>query len=253
MVTAIGVDLAWQGGKNASGLALACGDSNGAEVVELRTETGMDAIVATIQDWSRLDETVVVAIDAPLIIRNETGQRPCEREISKRFGRKHGGAHSTNRSKYPNATSVRLVTELEGIGFRHSPEDLFRRTGRWIFEVYPHPAMINLFELDRVLAYKAKRKRSRETRDEAFRFLLDAMGGLASASPSLAPGAEGTAMISSDTSQLRGAALKAFEDKLDAWFCAYLALHAHAHGSERHEVVGDFQTGYIVLPTLSHR
>jgi predicted RNase H-like nuclease len=49
---------------------------------------------------------------------------------------------------------------------------------------------------------------------------------------------------------LRGQRLKDHEDALDAWFCAYLALHAWYWGAERNEVVGDFETGYIVLPMI---
>jgi predicted RNase H-like nuclease len=45
-----------------------------------------------------------------------------------------------------------------------------------------------------------------------------------------------------------GAALDRAEDELDAHLCAYVAAHLWAHGHARNRIVGDTETGYIVVP-----
>ena len=82
-----------------------------------------------------------------------------------------------------------------------------------------------------------------------FARLQSLLTALRDAEPALAPAAAGASLTAADLQSLRGTALKHHEDALDAWFCAYLALHTWYWGAEKTEVVGDFETGYIVLPT----
>jgi predicted RNase H-like nuclease len=42
---------------------------------------------------------------------------------------------------------------------------------------------------------------------------------------------------------------KPVEDKLDAFFCALIGYHHYLHGQGKSEVIGDRQTGFILLPT----
>jgi predicted RNase H-like nuclease len=49
---------------------------------------------------------------------------------------------------------------------------------------------------------------------------------------------------------VRGAALKEYEDKLDAVFCAYLAAHFWTWSYERNEMIGTREMGYIINPRL---
>jgi predicted RNase H-like nuclease len=51
-----------------------------------------------------------------------------------------------------------------------------------------------------------------------------------------------------DPSQLGTAALKRFEDALDALTCAYVALYRFIWGAARCPAVGDLKSGYIVTP-----
>ncbi len=58
---------------------------------------------------------------------------------------------------HPYANTGRdLVDALAGQGFRHDFQlgQARQRTGRWILEVYPHPAMVRLFRLERIIKYK---------------------------------------------------------------------------------------------------
>ena len=72
----VGVDLAWSE-RNPSGVAILSGGA-GRPLVYVRSEThvAIEEIAAQIR---ALDGPVWVAIDAPLVVRNETGQRPVDR------------------------------------------------------------------------------------------------------------------------------------------------------------------------------
>ncbi len=53
-------------------------------------------------------ENTIVAIDAPSIILNETGQRACETAVGKRYGNRHASCHTSNMTLY----LIRLVSLL---------------------------------------------------------------------------------------------------------------------------------------------
>src|SRR6266508_1853248 len=146
--TFIGVDLAWQGNKNHSGVAIAMETIGGAALTHVSSGlTSFEAVADFIDAYST--ENTVVAIDAPLVITNPTGCRRCERLVSKKFGARHASAHSTNLNRYPGGGPAALVEMLANRGFDHDLDlDRARKLdGRWIFEVYPHPAQVVLFDL----------------------------------------------------------------------------------------------------------
>lgn len=244
--TFVGIDFAWQSERNASGVAIARGEGTKASIVEVIPGLhGLNEIAALIERFATAN--TVVAVDAPLIIRNTTGRRPCESEISRRFGAMHASTHSSNLTLYPVPSTHELVRRLEHAGFRHHVGHERQGAGRWFFEVYPHPAHIILFELKSIIKYKAKSRRPRSLRMTEFARLHALLASLEHAEPALAPGAA-KSLMATDLDSLRGQRLKDHEDALDAWFCAYLAMHAWYWGAERNEVVGDFEAGYIVLP-----
>ena len=90
VTTFIGVDLAWRSSKNHSCVAVARGGKSGAELIHysvgIYTLRGVLDCVRAIST-----NNSVIAIDAPLIIKNQTGQRPCVKLIGMKFGRWFGG------------------------------------------------------------------------------------------------------------------------------------------------------------------
>jgi predicted RNase H-like nuclease len=77
----VGIDLAW-GPRARTGLAVV--DDAGRLV-----HSGAVRADDEIDEWLRtyVGDVVVAAVDAPLIVPNETGQRRCETEISRAFWR----------------------------------------------------------------------------------------------------------------------------------------------------------------------
>ena len=209
------------------------------------------ATLADVQAFIEAHETAdtTIAVDAPLIIRNETGRRPCEAEISRRFGKAHAGAHPSNRSLYPEAGSVQLALDLIARGYRHCPEPDAGRPGpgRWICEVYPHPAHVVLFERDRIIKYK--RGRVAERRRGLGRLRRGIRSTIFSDAGPFRFDAGLEQMFAEPLASVRGRALKRYEDRLDAILCAYVASQLRQWGWARSEMFGDTRSGYIVVPT----
>lgn len=244
--TFVGVDLAWAVAKNASGVAILRGDLEHIELETIRSDVvSIDEIASLVA--LHQTETTVVAIDAPLVVANETGQRPCETEIGRRFGRYGASCHSTNLAR-PNARNGGLLLHALGAnGFHHDfrLDGTLQRPGRWVFETYPHPAMVRIWELPQIIRYKKGRIAAKRAGLECLQRYL---ATLTQSGIGVHRTAEVTALLSADVGMLRGRALKRHEDSLDAFFCAFLAWHCWRWGVEGNEMIGEQQTGYIVVP-----
>ncbi len=235
----IGVDLAW-GRHNWTGLCLA---EDGRVMESHLARSDQDIL-----DWlrPRIGGPCLVGIDAPLILRNRTGSRPCEKTLNRCFRRFEAGCYPANTTRVP-LRAARLVAEL-GL----DPDPVFRPRSRVrrAVEVFPHVAHVALFGLPKTLKYKAKRGRPVDQRHREFRKLLGLLKTLARRDPRLdvttAP--RWAALERAVTTESSGASLDRGEDELDTYVCAYIAAHLWAHGSARNRIVGDTDTGYIVTP-----
>lgn len=237
-----GVDLAW-GQRNRTGLAVLDDAGRLLESAAVRTD---DEIVAFVDRHAT--DTVVGAVDAPLIVSNETGRRPCEALVGQYFGRFGAGAYPANRSNpnfSPQPRGARLAAEL---GWQMDPSAAPGIGRRVCIEVYPHPAMVSLFPLDYVIPYKIKSGRELPALKDAHRRLLDHLEATCGALLRLDDSTRWRALRSTAAGAARKSELKAIEDEIDAIFCAYLAwLWATDRGQM--VVFGDYATGYIVTPT----
>lgn len=246
MPTFIGIDLAWQSDKNHSGAAVLYGDRSG---VTLRTiATGLKSLRSTEEFiLANAEANTVIAIDAPLVIKNLNGQRPCETEISRRFSAADASAHTSNLRRFPNASSIRLTNNLASQGFRQCPDPHMQcLPGKWFFEVYPHPAHVVLFKRKKIIKYKKGPVASRRHGLMEFRRSLEHF--LSHAEPPLKSSDELQAFLQKPLESLCGNALKEYEDTLDAVFCAYLAAYFWVWSYDRNEMIGNPETGYIINP-----
>ena len=237
-----GVDLAWQPERNPSAVAL--GALHGPRL-SVDAVTGsllsLDEVMSAID---REGQPHGVAVDAALIIRNKTGQRACERDLNKDYRSRSAGCHPSNLTLYPDAASVKLGETLSTRGLKHHGQP----AKPWQIECYPHPAIIELFSLPERLRYKkgsVKHKRGGQIRLAQLIQERASDTGLA---------VEFTQSLASifdpeHIAALRGKALKANEDQLDAIVCLLIAAHYQA--SLPTTCYGDRETGYIVVPNGS--
>ncbi|MBP2456073.1 bifunctional ribonuclease/(p)ppGpp synthase [Mycolicibacterium lutetiense] len=234
----VGLDLAW-GEKNQTGVAVI--DASG-RVLHVGVAQDDDDIGAAIEPYISGD--CLVAIDAPLIVKNPTGHRPCERDLNRDFQRFDAGARPafTERPEFKHPRGARIASAL---GLDMDPSS---SSNRRAIEVYTHPASVVLFGLDKTLKYK---RGAFDDRQRELLRLMTFIEELDTATPRLRANrnvnwVELRKRIEAAT---RPGQLDRDEDPVDAMLCAYIALYWY-HRPEDVTIYGDFASGYILTPSL---
>jgi predicted RNase H-like nuclease/ppGpp synthetase/RelA/SpoT-type nucleotidyltranferase len=237
----VGLDLAW-GEKNKTGVAVV--DDDGV-LVEISAQTDDASILEAVKPF--VADDCVVGIDAPLIVTNPKGNRPCEAALNKDFAKFQAGAHPSNTGKPEFANGTRGGRLADELDLDLDPFSTRRRA----LEVYPHAASVALFELPRTLKYKHKKDRGFETLQSELLRLMDLIEGLEVAEVPLrvAGHDDWQRLRSSVEKATRKSELRRAEDPVDAVLCAYVALYAVRRPDDVTRY-GDVDTGYIVTPTL---
>lgn len=228
----VGIDLGWTTG--ATGLAAV--DDGGRLLASGRVQAD-DEIAAWIDELP--GPVAVVGVDAPLVVPNETGQRLPERLIGQAFGGFGASAHVSNKRRFGGLP--RAMRLAETFGWAVDPEAGTGNEATVCIEVYPHPAMVGLFELGYRLDYK-KGKDAR--RGPGFAELirhLESVEGLR------LPDYGRWAELKDAVAAPRPGDLDRVEDELDAMLCAHLAWLWH-HRRATLQVYGSLEDGYIVAP-----
>lgn len=230
----LGVDLGWFG--KPTGVASITWDGSNLRLKQAMRIEDPAALPAWMESEAGTG-SAVVGVDAPLVIRNPKGIRPCEVELNREFRRFHAGCHPANLGR-PFAPYVTAFSHcLASAGFQHGAEIQARKRARVQIEVHPHAASINLFSLDRIVKYKRGRREDRARELNRLRGLL--LNRLPKLNPPLS---------------LRlplvpkAGPLKPVEDQIDAVLCAYIAAYWWFWARERNTVYGYMDSGYIVVP-----
>jgi predicted RNase H-like nuclease len=182
----------------------------------------------------------VWVIDQATCVRNGWGCRPVERDLGMAIGKSFGFVpHSSNRlSKCwtPGAGIWNFLKVLQSKGYVEEPMSVPGATsGRFIFESYPHPAMLGLFDLDTILGYKVHKKEPAEwTRTVR---LIQSLASVEMPITNVA------SFVTADLAQSKSA-----EDMIDSLICAYTGAFWWRFGTERSTMIGDPATGRMVLP-----
>lgn len=230
----IGVDLAW-GDKKSDGVCFLEADRSSARVVGYDYPQGDDALVESVIRKTGKTDDVLLTIDAPLVMPNVTGTRPVDRLTHRMFHREHAACHPANLTKCPRPP--RVLRRLSALGIGVGWE--ITKGMRTATEVYPHPAMVRLFRLPRIIKYKKGRVGERRKEFKRLQRLMQKL--LGSHFPFLA-------LDRSSRDLLKQSWSKPVEDRLDAFFCALIGLWHWKHKGRRSEVIGDIDTGFILLP-----
>ncbi len=230
----IGVDLAW-GERNRTGIAVIDAEARLLHLASVVSDEQIDAELAPYVAGDCL-----VAVDAPLIVRNATGSRTAERELNRDFRAFEAGAHPSNTGKPEFSDGPRGGRLAKRLGL-----DLDPRSGRSrrALEVYPHPATVVLFQLNRTLKYKQKQGRGLDLLRTELLALMTHVEGIVTTD-------EAWAVLRRQVeTATRKSELRVVEDQVDAVICAFVGLFADRWPDRTH-IYGDFESGYIVTPTL---
>jgi predicted RNase H-like nuclease len=250
----IGIDIAWSE-RNLSGIAVI--DASGTAVRasgDIRTNQD-------ICDFAELGDgqDAVIAIDAPLIVKNADKQRPVERGLTQIFGLYEAAPYPANLSNpaFHEAGRIQqLARLLERLGFKQQTVVKKQQAQRVFLEIFPSPAQVILFPWAnhsghghcRPPRYKYKPKRSWIDTQCEWEIYRARLLSLRAKEPSLKFSIEVKNLLNVDSEGLTGVRYKILDDLLDGIFCAYLAYYFWHWGEERRWVVGDSDTGYVALP-----
>jgi predicted RNase H-like nuclease len=238
----IGIDLAWQSERNTTALAVGELHDGCLRITKIYDSlASLNDVTGVIES---LDDVSGVAIDAPLIIENNSGQRDCERALSKEYGSKKSSCHASNKSLYPNAPSTALANYLSERGFAHLGRP---NEERWQIECYPHPAIIELFGLPERLAYKKGKVGEKKQGQVKLSNYINALK--TSKVLALSTNSEvAEHLVEESILSKSGKAMKQNEDALDSIICTFIgALYASNKPSN---VFGTVGAGYIYVPTI---
>jgi predicted RNase H-like nuclease len=235
----VGLDLAW-GVRNPTGVAVV--DTAGS-LVHVGAAVDDDGIVEQVAPY--IDHACLVGIDAPLIVNNATGRRRAEKELSADFHLFHAGAYPANTGLAAFVGGPRGGRLAERLGLDMNPYSAGRKRA---IEVYPHSASVALFNLDRIVKYK--RGDVHQRRSE-LRRLMGLIETLSERTPPLHVSnvPAWVALRDAVATATGPAQLRRAEDPVDAVLCAYTAMHFDGRPADA-TIYGDFETGYIVTPTL---
>jgi hypothetical protein len=110
-----------------------------------------------------------------------------------------------------------------------------RQRGRFQFEVHPHAACVQFFQLDQIVKYKKGSIGERRKELARYRELLSTRFDL-----------------NLPDIPLTGSSMKELEDQMDAVLCAQIAAHYWRYGTKRSTVYGSEAEGYIVVPNAEY-
>jgi predicted RNase H-like nuclease len=244
----LGVDLAWREDRadlpaNETGVAVI--DSRG-RILDAGWRRGV-AETAAWADAATGGGDAVMFVDAPLVVRNETGQRLCETQVGQRYGRWKVSANTTNLAS-PRLAGVAFLARAQSSGWRYSDgRDGPPGGGRVLSESYPYGTLVGAAELGYDTErprYKRKPPRLpvarwRPERAANCDTLIRRLGRLETADPPLRLRSHPVTLdLVEQPSPADDAAYKHREDLIDALLCAWTAALWARHGLARCQVLG---------------
>lgn len=236
-----GIDLAWKGKTNTS--AAAFGNLDGSCLRLTKIHPALECLARLTSVIESEDKLLGLAIDAPLIINNESGQRECERQLGREYGARGASCHSSNLGLYPEPAGVMLSLYLKGRGFEHLQN---AARGKFQIECYPHPAIIEIFNLERRLRYKKGKLSEKIQGQMELSKLIRALEK--SQVISLVISGECHEFLEEEhIGSLTGANLKVNEDVLDSIVCLYICA-LFATSTKPTKTYGFVEDGYIYVP-----
>lgn len=253
----MGIDLAW-------------GERSPSAVAVINTDgvlTRASPYLSTVNDIFEFadlagGEGAVVAVDAPLIVRNVDRCRPVERCLTELFWPYDAGPYPANLSNtafQSTAPVARLIRDLHARGFAQRLTPLQDPNERTFIEVFPSPAQVILFPAQnrrqhihsRGLRYKAKRGRAWNEVHSEWEIYRARLRSLERCNPPMKLTSEVQKQIDINITEYSGSRYKRFDDLLDGIFCAYLAYYFWHTGEHGCWVFGDLESGCVTLPRCS--
>ncbi|NCZ96671.1 DUF429 domain-containing protein [bacterium] len=233
-VLLVGIDLAW-GEKKHDGVCFLDWDGKRGTVAGFAYPQGDRELLDVVQKKATGRKSVFVTVDAPIVCPNRTGTRPVDRLTHRMFHREHAACHPANSTKCPRPPRIAGLLKKHVFRIGWDPT----KGKKTVAEVYPHPAMVRMFGIPRIVKYKKGCVADRRKEFRRLQGLLKQC--LKNKFPDLRVDSETATLLKERWS-------KPVEDRTDALFCALIGLWHWKHQGKRSEVIGDRKAGFILLP-----
>jgi predicted RNase H-like nuclease len=258
MTTILGIDAAWTA-KQPSGVALV--QKHGARWRCIFAAPSYMSFIeradGRLPDWTRTsigsspdpesllhacaqlarEPAALITLDMPVATTPIVGRRVADREVSRTFGAQWCSAHSPGPVR-PGSLGAQLSRRFAEVGYPIATAATPPGTLHRLVEVYPHPALLTLLRRDRRVPYKVGKAstywKGAPIRQRIERLLAE----FAAILDGLATRIDDIAIPLPEAAEVRSlAALKPFEDAIDALVCCYvgceyLAGRCHPLGDE---------------------
>ncbi len=226
----VGVDLAW-GFKRPSAL---CVLSYRGHLLSCEGIDYLTSMADFSSFFTRETDRLCLAIDAPLRVENDMGNRAAEKEASAFLRRFGCGILPVNRAiisrRYPLLPVFWRLLDQHGFKMQIPLDDV---TPRSVFEVFPPLIVLGLWGQEALRRYREAKKRKKYS--SFLKVLREHEAILYSANIKVLQSFIGDGCCYA-------------EDALDAFLCAYAAFFVSTRGRPYAHLFGLPQTGFIVMP-----
>ena len=251
----VGFDSAWAG-KAPGGIASVTFSQDCLVETRPPEPAGFDHAAAIIEELKSTHHYVLVAIDQPTIVPNQTGSRPVDRVAASLVSRLRGGVQPANQGKTrsgrtiqsklrmfgPNAPIWQFLQRLEPV--QNPPQSRSAVNGLHAIEVFPALALPALepaiLERKRAARYNPANRRRFSLPDWRLVALATSRHAASLHLDDLAKWARDLAELLEPT--------KTDQDCLEVAICLIVALQWRRAPRDRLTVLGDAQSGYMVSP-----
>ncbi len=244
----VGFDSAWTPGNKGAVVGAILGEDGAMQELGAPASANFPEAAALIRSWQRqhAPDRTLILLDQPTIVPNSSGQRPVENLLSSPVSRRYGGvqpASTSEKKKEMFGTGAPIWPFLSEFGGITNPLETL--VGTHVLETFPVPAMIafgwmlsDARPTGRLPKYNPRPRKNFKIADwlhvcERTAHRLRAHG------------------LHETASWLDAAALerkprKALQDGVDS--CVCLLIAAHLATGRNGLLVGNTETGYMVLP-----
>jgi predicted RNase H-like nuclease len=173
----------------------------------------------------------VVAVDMPLSRQAITGRRAADNCISRAFGARKCGTHSPSVDR-PGPLADELTRAFASYGFALATTTTVPGSPDHLLEVYPHPALLTLLDAPERLKYKIGRTAAYWPAATPVERRTNVIAVMQAILDGLRREISGIPLALPERSAVGLAALKRFEDVLDALVCAWVGASYLAGAAE---------------------
>ncbi len=238
----LGLDLAWAPRHSSGGAVLELHE-DGLRLASSCSLRAHEDILSWIAR-NRGRDGVTVAVNAPIIVENTGGQRPCDTILHEHFAQHHVDEYQVN---LVNASHPRTIGRaLMRMGFDPNPNN----QGDRVIETYNQATQVLIWDVERPIRLKTGPVGARKDAVARFRETMAEM--LEDAVPPLIDSPALNELLNADLPSSNGSRVGELEERLEAVLCAYTAAYLSVRGPEHCAFLGDLNDGYVLLPTARH-